>query len=65
MRCLIVTIDRRVRLPLREVPLWGSKWRGMGLTSFLADGVLGFQVNDLLRMVLASPDWEIAKHTRA
>ena len=32
----IVTINRRVRLPL-------SQGRGHSLTSFLADGVLGFQ----------------------
>ena len=42
----IATIDRRIRLPLREASLWGSKWRGHdgGSFSWLIGG-LGFQVN--------------------
>ena len=30
----MIVIDRHVDLPLREAPLWGSKWRGHGVNFF-------------------------------
>jgi hypothetical protein len=46
-------IDRYDGLPLREAPLWGSKWsplrgcfvKGILLSSFLGDGLARLQVN--------------------